>query len=377
LLAGLLVEVQKRVGFDPADVGDVITGCANEIGDHGDNIGRLSVLAAGWPLSVPGVTLNRACGSGQQAYNYAAAVVEARQAELIIGAGVEMMSRYPPAARATLDAGNSHLRELYPIIPQGISGDLIATLGGYGREDVDAYAFESQRRAAAAIAEGRFAPSIVPVLAANGAVILDHEELPRPTTLDGLAALKPSFEAFGTIGLDGYDRSFEEMAREVYPQVAAIDYVHHAGNSSGLADGAAAVLVAHAGYARAHGWKPRARIVATATAGADPVIMLTAPGPAAKLVAQRAGMSLDDIDLFEVNEAFASVVLRFADDTGVSLDKVNVNGGAIALGHPIGASGGTLLATLLDELERRDLSTGLVTMCTGGGMATATIIERI
>ena len=377
LLGGVLVELQKRVGFDPADVGDVITGCANETGDHADNIGRLSVLAAGWPLGVPGVTLNRACGSGQQAYNYAAAVVEARQADLIIGAGVEMMSRYLPVPRPTLDAGNSHLRELYPIIPQGISADLIATLGDYSRVDVDAYAFESQRRAAEAIAERRFANSIVPVLAASGTVILDHEELPRPTTLDGLAALKPSFEAFGTIVVNGYDRSFEDMAREVYPQVTAIDYVHHAGNSSGLADGAAAVLVAHTDYARARDWKPRARIVATATAGADPVIMLTAPGPAAKLAAQRAGMSLDDIDLFEVNEAFASVVLRFADDTGVSLDKVNVNGGAIALGHPIGASGGTLLATLLDELERRDLSTGLVTMCTGGGMATATIIERI
>ncbi|MFC0530000.1 acetyl-CoA C-acyltransferase [Phytohabitans kaempferiae] len=377
LLAGVLVELQKRVGFNPADVADVLTGCANAVGDHGDNVARLSALAAGWPATVPGLTMNRACGSGQQALNTAATMVVSRQADLVVASGVEMMSRYPAATRPTLDGGNEHLRELYPLIPQGISADLIASLGGFSRADVDAYAVESQRRAAEAIREERFAGSMVPVTGPGGTVLLDREELPRATTLDALAALKPSFEQLGTVVFDGYDRDFDTMARETYPQLDGIAHVHHAGNSSGLADGAAAVLVAHAEVARERGWRARARVVATATAGAEPVIMLTAPGPAAELCVRRAGMSMKDIDLFEVNEAFAAVVLRFAADTGVGLDRVNVNGGAIALGHPIGASGPILLATLLDELERRDLTTGLVTMCTGGGMATATIVERV
>jgi len=377
LLAGALVALQKRVGFDPEEVADVLTGCANAVGDHGDNVARLAALAAGWPLTVPGLTMNRACGSGQQAVNTAAMMVAAGQADAVVASGVEMMSRYPAATRPTLDGGNPRLRERYPLIPQGVSADLIATLGGFGRADVDAFAAESQRRAAEAIREGRFAGSMVPVTDADGTVLLEHEELPRATTVEALAALKPSFEGLGTAVLDGYDRSFDAMAREVYPEVDGIAHVHHAGNSSGLADGAAAVLVARDGHARARGWRPRARVVATATAGADPVIMLTAPGPAAEQCVRQAGMTLGDIDLFEVNEAFAAVVLRFARDTGVDLDRVNVNGGAIALGHPIGASGPILLATLLDELERRDLTTGLVTMCTGGGMATATIIERV
>ncbi|MER7274729.1 acetyl-CoA C-acyltransferase [Dactylosporangium sp. NPDC000244] len=377
LLAGVLVELQKRVGFSPGEVADVLTGCANAIGDHGDNVARLSALAAGWPLTVPGLTMNRACGSGQQAVNSAAMMVASGQADVVVASGVELMSRYPAATRPTLDAGNVRLRERYPLIPQGISADLIATLGGFSRADVDAYAAESQRRAAEAIGEGRFTGSMVPVTGPDGATLLDREELPRATTVEALSALKPSFEALGTLVLDGYERSFDAMARQVYPHIDAVAHVHHAGNSSGLADGAAAVLVARAGVARERGWRARARVVATATAGADPVIMLTAPGPAAEQCVRRAGMTMGDIDLFEVNEAFAAVVLRFAQDTGVSLDRVNVNGGAIALGHPIGASGPILLATLLDELERRDLSTGLVTMCTGGGMATATIIERV
>src|SRR6185437_345222 len=261
--------------------------------------------------------------------------------------------------------------------PQGISADLIASVEGFTRADVDAFAAESQGRAAAAIAEGRFAGSMVPVSDDDGSIVLDREELPRATTADALAALPASFARLGATTIEGYDRPFDEMARAVYPQLAEIDHVHHAGNSSGLADGAGAVLVTSERYAREHGMRPRARVVATATVGAEPVIMLTAPGPAALRCASLAGMSLDDVDLFEVNEAFASVVLRFARETGVGLDRVNVNGGAIALGHPIGASGPILLATLLDELERRDLSTGLVTMCTGGGMATATIIERL
>ncbi|WP_029138650.1 acetyl-CoA C-acetyltransferase [Nakamurella lactea] len=376
LLAGVLQSLQQRTGLDPAAVDDVPTGCANDAGDHGDCIGRLGVLAAGWPDSVSGYTLNRNCGSGQQAYNNAAAMIAAGQSDLVVAAGVEMMSRYPGGGRLTLDGGNPALRQRHPIIPQGVSADLIATVGGFGRADVDGYAAESQRRAAAAIAEGRFDASMVPVTA-GGKLVLDHEELPRATTAESLAALRPSFTELGATVFDGFAESFDDMARQVYPEVTGIDHVHHAGNSSGLADGAAAVLLAGQRSVEENGWKPRARVVSTAVAGAEPVIMLTAPGPAAQKCVQRAGMSLKDIDLLEVNEAFAAVVLRFLAETGVDHDKVNVNGGAIALGHPIGASGPILLATLLDELERRDLQTGLVTMCTGGGMATATVIERL
>lgn len=377
LLAGVLRQLEKRVGFDPAQVEDVLTGCANAIGDHGDCIARLSVLAAGWPQDIPGLTMNRNCGSGQQAVNSAAASIMAGQADVLVASGVEMMSRYPAATRLTLDAGNERLRDSYPLIPQGISADLIATLGKFTRADVDAYAAESQRRAALAIQEGRFARSMVPVLADDGSVLLDRDELPRPTTAESLARLKPSFTTLGETQFDGYDHTFDDMAREVYPSVEQVDHVHHAGNSSGLADGASAVLMASESAARERGWHPRARIASTAVAGAEPVIMLTAPGPAAMKCAARIGMSVADIDLFEVNEAFSSVVLQFLRDTGADPERVNVNGGAIALGHPIGATGPMLIATVLDELERLDLSAGLISMCTGGGMATATIIERL
>lgn len=377
LLGGLLNELAARAGLRPGEVEDVLTGCANAKGDHGDCIARLSVLAAGWPAEVPGQTLNRHCGSGQQAVNTAAAMIEAGQADVLVASGVEMMSRYPSGGRLTLDGGNTRLLERYPLVPQGISADLIATLDGSGRADVDALAAESQRRAAVAIAENRFAASTVPVLGADGTVVLDREELPRATSIEQLSGLKPSFSVLGTTVYDGYDRTFDEMCRDVYPEVRELDHVHHAGNSSGLADGASAMLLAGSSAAKAHGWRPRARIVATASAGAEPVIMLTAPSAAADKCLRRAGMTYDDIDLFEVNEAFAAVVLRFVRDTGVGLDRINVNGGAIALGHPIGASGPILFATLLDELERRGAATGLVTMCTGGGMATATIIERL
>ncbi|KAA1423032.1 acetyl-CoA C-acetyltransferase [Mumia zhuanghuii] len=377
LLAGVLRELQHRNALDPSTVADVITGCGNPVGTHGDNVGRLAALAAGWPTTVPGVTLNRACGSGQQAINAAAMMVESGQADVVVAAGVDMMSQYPMPDRMTLDAGNERLRERYPIIPQGISADLIATVEGFSRTDVDALAAESQRRAAEAIADHRFARSMVPVLAPDGTVVLDHEELPRATTAKALAGLKPSFGGLGRETFEGYAEPFDAMAIRTYPEVDEIEHVHHAGNSSGLADGAAAVLVTSEAYARAQGWTPRARIVATATAGAEPVIMLTAPGPAAQRCADLAGMSLQDVDLFEVNEAFASVVLRFSREAKVDLDRVNVNGGAIALGHPIGASGPILMATLIDELERSDRTTGLVTMCTGGGMGTATVVERI
>ena len=377
LLAGVFRELEKRTGFDPGEVEDVLTGCANAVGDHGDCIARLSVLAAGWPDHVPGLTMNRFCGSGQQAFNSAAMMIAAGQADVVVASGVEMMSRYPSGGRLTLDGGNEKLRARHPLVPQGISADLIATIDGLSRADVDAYALQSQQRAAEAIADGRFARSMIPVTGDDGTVVLDREELPRPTSLEKLGELKPSFAQLGGMLLDGYDRSFDAMCAEVYPQVTDVSHVHHAGNSSGLADGAAAVLLTSEEVARERGWRPRARVVSVASMGAEPVIMLTAPGPATAACLRKAGMSLSDIDLFEVNEAFASVVLRFIRETGADPAKVNVNGGAIALGHPIGASGPILLATLLDELERRDLSTGVVTMCTGGGMGTATVIERV
>lgn len=377
LLAGVLNELRARQDFDPAIVEDVIIGCAAAEGDHGDCIARMAVLAAGWPVTVPGVTLNRFCGSGQQAINYAAMMIRSGQADVVVAGGVEMMSRYPGGGRATLDGGNELLRERYPLVPQGVSADLIATLDGFGRADVDAYAVESQRRAAEAIAEGRFARSMVPVRAADGSVVLDHEELPRATSIDKLAGLKPSFAVLGTEVLDGYPASFDEMCRSTYPGVDRVEHVHHAGNSSGLADGAGVVLLASPRAVAAHGWQARARVSATAVLGAEPVIMLTAPGPVTHRCLERAGMKAGDVDLYEINEAFAAVMLRFLREVDVEHERVNVNGGAIALGHPIGATGPILFGTVLDELERRGLGTGLIAMCTGGGMGTASIIERV
>lgn len=290
--------------------------------------------------------------------------------------GVEMMSRYKPGGRPTLDGGNPLLRDSYPLIPQGISADLIATIEKFSRFDVDTYATESQRRASIAIAEGRFAKSMVAATASDGAVVLDHEEIPRASSLDELAHLKPAFAGMGTAILDGYSASFEDDCRSVYPGVGALEHVHHAGNSSGIADGAAAVLLASPRAVAAHGWSARARVTATAVAGSEPVIMVTAPGPVTQQCLNRVGMHTSDIDLFEVNEAFAAVVLKFMRDVDVEHERINANGGAIALGHPIEATGAMLLATMLDELERRDLGVGLVTMCTGAGMGTATIVER-
>jgi acetyl-CoA C-acetyltransferase len=292
-----------------------------------------------------------------------------------------MMSRWPAdAAPPDFSAGNAALFERYPMVPQGISADLIATLEGFSREDVDAFALRSQQRAADAIDGGRFDRSVIPIVNADGSVALDHDEHPRPTTtLETLSKLEPAFAKLGSAVLDtfGYTRSFEDMCREVYPQASSLDYVHHAGNSSGIVDGAAVIALSSPEYATAHGLRPRARVVMTAVAGSEPVIMLTAPGPSAARCLERAGMKAADIDLWEINEAFAAVPLKTMRDLGLDPEKVNVNGGAIALGHPIGATGGMLIQTALDELERRDLSTALVTMCTGGGMGTATIIERI
>ncbi len=378
ILAQVLNALRDRVGFDTAEVDDVIMGCGSGAGDHAMDIARMAALDAGWSLDAPGVTLNRFCGSGQQAVNFAAMGVLSGHQDLVVGGGVESMSRPTSLHVDGFSANNPHLFDQFPMVSQGISADLIATVEGFGREECDALAVESQARAAVAIAEGRFERSLVPIFHDDGTLALAKDEHPRPgTSLADLAKLTASFEAMGAHTPTGKTLTIDQTALLTYPDFDHITHVHHGGNSSGVVDGAAAVLVASPEYARAHGLKPRARIVMSAVAGTEPVIMLTAPGPAAKRVVAKAGMTFDDIDLFEVNEAFASVVLRFFRDTGVDPAKVNVNGGAMALGHPIGATGAMLIGTLLDEMERRDLQTGLVTMCTGGGMGTATIIERL
>lgn len=378
ILAQVLNALRDRNNLDTADVDDVVMGCGAGSGDHSMDIARMAALDAGWSLDAPGVTLNRFCGSGQQAVNFAAMGVLSGFQDVVVGGGVESMSRPAPMHVDGFTANNNHLRDIYAMVAQGISADLIATIEGFSRQQCDQLAVDSQNRARIAITEGRFEKSLVPIFTDEGTLALDHDEFPRPgTTMDDLAKLTPSFKAMGAKVRTGEKLSVDQTAMLAYPNVKEIQHVHHGGNSSGVVDGASAVLVASPDYARAHGLTPRARIIMTAVAGTEPVIMLTAPGPAAERAIKKAGMTFDDVDLLEVNEAFASVVLKFLKDTGVSWDKVNVNGGAMALGHPIGATGGMLIGTLLDELERRDLSTGLVTMCTGGGMGTATIIERI
>ena len=380
LLAQALGALASRVGIEPAAVEDVIIGNGNSVGDHGACIGRLGVLAAGWPQETPGFTLNRFCGSGQQAVTLAAMGVLSGMQDLVIGGGVESMSRWPVDGDAppTIDGDNAALREKYAMVPQGISADLIATLEGFSRADCDNLAVTSQERAAKAVAEGRFDRSMIPVRDEDGSVALDHDEHPRPgTTLDDVAKLKPSFAAMGQHHFEAFDETFDEMCMRTYPQLDHVDHVHHAANSSGVVDGAAVLLVASSDYARANGLTPRARIRMTAVAGDEPVIMLTAPAPAARRCLEKAGMSVGDIDLWEINEAFAAVVLKAMRELDLDPEKVNVNGGAMALGHPIGATGSILIETALDELERTDKETALIVMCTGGGMGTATIIERI
>ncbi len=379
LLAQTLNALATRTGIDINDVDDVIIGNGNPAGDHGACIGRMAVLAAGWPVEVAGVTLNRFCGSGQQAVTFAAMGIQAGHQQMVVGGGIESMSRWPvPEGPPDFTSGNAKLREQFPLVPQGISADLIATLEGFTREDADSFAVESQNRAARAMAEGAFARSVVPILNPDGSVALAVDEFPRPgSTVESMAGLRASFASMGTEVFEGFDRSFDAMCQDVYPQITHVEHVHHAGNSSGVVDGASALLLASPDYAKAHGLKPRARIVMSAVAGAEPVIMLTAPGPASRKCLQRAGMTVDDIDLWEINEAFAAIPMKAIRDLGIDPAKVNVNGGAIALGHPIGATGGILIQTVLDELERRNLSTALITMCTGGGMGTATVIERI
>ena len=379
LFAQTLNALVARNGFDPRDVEDVVVGTVTEIGEQGGCIARMSVLAAGWPVEATGVSLNRFCGSGQQAVNFAALGVMSGQQDLVVGGGVESMSRVPMGAdQSGLDGHNRHLRELHPLVPQGVSADLIATLENFSREQCDRFALASQQRAKAAIAGGCFAKSLVPVKDLAGNVVLDRDEYPRPeTTLETLGKLEPSFVKIGSYAMKDGSMTFDEKAKKVYPSIARVDHVHTPGNSSGIVDGAGAVLLASPDYAKAQGWKPRARILATATCGAEPVIMLTAPVPATERCLGKAKMTIDDIDLVEVNEAFAAIPLKVMRDLSIPHEKVNVNGGAIALGHPLGATGAMLIGTVLDELERRDLTTGLVTMCIGGGMGITTILERI
>ncbi|MCU0667830.1 MAG: acetyl-CoA C-acetyltransferase [Myxococcota bacterium] len=380
LLAQCLNALQQRIGFDPAHVEDLVAGCVSDVNDQAACIARNAVLAAGWdPKTASGVTLNRFCGSGQQAVNFAAMGVMAGQQELVIGGGVESMSRVPMGSTGGgLDGNNPQLVELHPLVPQGISADLIATLEGFSRADLDAFAAESQRRCAIAQKDGLFANSLVPVRDPEGKVVLDRDEFPRAgSTAESLGKLPPSFEQLGAYTPKGDTRTLDQRALSRYTQISKIEHVHHAGNSSGIVDGAAAVLVASPEYAKAHGLQPRARFVAMATAADEPIIMLTAPTPATQRCLAKAKMSISDIDLFEINEAFAAIPLKVMRDLGIDPAKANVNGGAIALGHPLGATGAMLLGTVLDELERRDKSVGLVTMCIGGGMGIATIIERI
>ncbi len=381
LLGQCLNALRDRQGFDPADVEDVVGGCVSEVNDQAGCIARNAVLAAGWdPQTASGVTLNRFCGSGQQAVNFAAMGVMAGMQDLVIGGGVESMSRVPMGSTGGgLDGNNPRLIEKHPLVPQGISADLIATLEGFGRGDLDAFAAESQLRCAEAQKNGRFDGGLIPVVdPPTGQVVLDRDEHPRAgTTAESLGKLPPSFEALGQYKPEGDARTLDERALSRYPQIERIEHVHHAGNSSGIVDGAAAIAVASPDYAKAHGLRPRARLRAMATAADEPIIMLTAPTPATKRCLAKAGMTVADIDLFEINEAFAAIPLKVIRDLGLDPGKVNVNGGAIALGHPLGATGAMLLGTALDELERRDATTALVTMCIGGGMGIATILERI
>jgi acetyl-CoA C-acetyltransferase len=379
LFAGCLQALAARIGFDPVEVDDVIAGNGILTGDHSDDIARLSALLAGWPETVPGMTLNRFCGSGQQAITVAAMGIGSGAQNMVVAGGVESMSRWNVTiGTVTIDGANPDFRARFPTVPQGVSADLIATIEGFSRQDVDAFALESQRRAALAIAEGRFDRSLIPVTDAAGTVVLAHDEHPRAdTTLEGLAKLRPAFAEMGAAYAEGEDRSFDQLCVDRYATIDHVEHVHHAGNSSGVVDGAAAAVVADDGWVRSHGVTPRARIRATAAIGSEPVIMLTAPGPAAQRCLTKAGMKVGDVDLWEINEAFAAVPLKTMRDLGLDHDRVNVNGGAIALGHPIGATGAMLIATVLDELERLDRTVGLVTMCTGGGMGTATIIERV
>ncbi|MEE8602808.1 acetyl-CoA C-acetyltransferase [Euzebya tangerina] len=373
LLTTLLSAVEKRnPELDIAQIDDVITGVVSPVGDQGADLARTAVIAAGWPQPVAGVQLNRFCASGLEAVNQGAARVRSGWEDLILAGGVESMSRVPMGSDGGpygMDPATNY--DGY-FVPQGIGADLIATIEGFSREDVDSFALESQVRAAKAQANGYFDGSIIPVTDPSGITILDHDEHVRPdTTLEGLAKLSPSFKAQAEMG------GFDEVALQKYPEVEKINHVHHAGNSSGIVDGAGLILVGSEDAGTRNGLTPRAKIISVAVIGSEPTIMLTGPVPASQKALGKAGMTAGDIDLLEINEAFAAVALKTHRDLGIPHDRTNVNGGAIAMGHPLGATGAMILGTLVDELERRDLSTGLATLCVGGGMGIATIVERV
>lgn len=371
LAAGLLRSLRARNDLDTAQVDDILLGCVTPVGDQGADIAKTAALVAGWDERVAGVQLNRFCASGLEAVNMAAMKVRSGFEDLLVAGGVESMSRVPMGSDGGAWALDPATNLACQFVPQGIGADLIATLEGFSREDVDAFALRSQQKAAQARRDNLFERTLVPVTDQNGLVLLDHDEFIRPdTSLEGLGKLKPSFEMMGQMG-------FDATALRKYSQVERINHVHTPGNSSGIVDGAALMLVGSEAKGRQLGLTPRGRIIATAVTGSDPTIMLTGPAPATRKALAKSGLSIDDIDLFEVNEAFASVVLKFMKELRVPEEKVNVNGGAIAMGHPLGATGCIILATLLDELERRQLRYGLATLCVGGGMGIATIIERV
>ncbi|MFG6488571.1 acetyl-CoA C-acetyltransferase [Roseateles sp. BYS78W] len=370
LVRTVLQALQRRNHLDTALVDDVVLGCVTPVGEQGGDIARIAVLDAGWAQSVAGVTQSRFCASGLESVNLAAAKVASGFEQLVVAGGVESMSRVPMGSDGGAWLLDERVVQAIGFVPQGISADLIATLEGFSRAELDAWAARSHQRAAAARAEGRFTRSLVPVSDESGTLLLGEDETIRPqTTADTLAALQPSFVKLGA--------KFDVLALRRYPQAAVIEHRHHAGNSSGIVDGAALVLVGSKAGGEAAGLKPRARIRAAAVTGSEPTIMLTGTTPACLKALKQAGMQASDVDLWEINEAFAAVPLKTARDLGLDMERINVNGGAIALGHPLGATGAMLLGTLLDEMERRDLQTGAVTLCVGGGMGIATVIERV
>jgi acetyl-CoA C-acetyltransferase len=378
----VLAAIAERNDLDTNDVDDIVFGTSMQTGTQAGDLGRMAALDAGYPITASGVTLDRFCGSGITATNFATASIMAGMEDVVIAGGAEMMSSYGANNKGSsrspfMDGGNEHLRALHPQTNQGVAADAIATIEGISRTALDELSAESQRRAEIAIKEGRFDRSLVPVFHLDGSLALDREEFPRPgTTVESLAGLPASFEQIADYPLTEDGTTYRKLVLERYPDLEIV-HVHHAGNSSGVVDGAAAILMTSPDYAKAHGMTPRARVVATANMGDDPTLMLNAPVPAARKVLAKAGLTVDDIDLFEVNEAFAVVAEKFIRDLDIDREKINVNGGAIALGHPIGATGAILIGTVLDELERIDGQFGLITMCAAGGMAPAIIIERI
>ncbi len=370
LVVGLMKALEERNKLDTSKVEDVVLGCVTPIGDQGADIAKTAALAAGWDERVSGVQLNRFCASGLEAVNMAAMKVASGWEDLIVAGGVESLSRIPMGSDGGAWAMDPATNFQTGFVPQGVGADLIATLEGFSRDDVDSFAVNSQAKAAAARKSGKFNKSLIPVTDQNGITILDHDEFIREgTTVESLAGLKPSFQMMGQMG-------FDDSAKLKYPQVEDINHMHHAGNSSGIVDGAALVLIGNEKIGKELNMKPRARIVSVALTSTEPTIMLTGPGPASLKALEKAGLTVDDIDLFEVNEAFASVVMKFQKDLNVPWEKINVNGGAIAMGHPLGATGAMILGTLLDELEAQEKRYGLATLCVGGGMGIATIIER-